>query len=126
MIVVAPGVAGNPCAGVVVQLMGVRPGGLIQLTDANDGSRRFEQIARIVADRGPPVGEVVHVRGATSLHPLAIARGVLGRFGASHSSQLEAALARQSADLVACQISSPTDRMSSSALLLRTTPGRIT
>ena len=71
------------------------------------------------------VRKVAHFAGVTGCYPIAIARHIFGRFGARYAGQFEPALARQSAHFITRQISSPTDRMSSSALLLRTTPGRI-
>jgi len=50
---------------------------------------------------------------------------VVRRRGAGYAGQLEAARFGQSAYVRACQISSPTERISSMALLLRTTPGCI-
>ncbi len=47
------------------------------------------------------------------------------RPGGGHSGQFETADAGEFADFAAGQISNPTERISSMALLLRTTPGRM-
>ena len=48
---------------------------------------------------------------------------IVRRRGAGYAGQFEAARLGQAAHVRACQISSPTERISSMALLLRTTPG---
>jgi len=48
---------------------------------------------------------------------------VTRRRGAGYAGQFEAARCGQAAYVRACQISNPTERISSMALLLRTTPG---
>ena len=75
--------------------------------------------------RRAPVGEVTHLSRESCRHPLVIKGAVLGRDGSCHPRQFETSVARQFADVVLGQISSPTCRISSIALLLRTTPGRI-
>ena len=118
VVILAPGVARDPAAGRLR-----RP---VQLRDAYDRLRRSQQIAWIVAHRGAPVRQILHFSGEACGHPAVIPGAVAGRRGRSGAGQFEAAAPRQFANLRDVHMSSPTDRISSRALLLRTTPGRMT
>ena len=83
-------------------------------------------MARIVAHLGAPVREIAHLAGEAGGHPLVIPGTLRNRLGTGHAGELEAAPAGQLANIPSVQISSPTERINSMALLLRTTPGRMT
>ena len=98
---------------------------VVEFADADDGAGGRENAARIVADAGTPVGQVAHFAGIAGGRPFVIAGAVGGGFGGGDTGQFEAAFTGKFLNLRARQISSPTERISSMALLLRTTPGRI-
>ena len=80
---------------------------------------------RVHADFGAVAGEVAHVAGISGVDPLAIPGGLGHRLGRCDAGEFEAAFAGQGAHLAGGQISSPTERINSSALLFWTTPGRM-
>jgi len=78
----------------------------------------------MIANRGAAIGEVTHFTGVARCHPLVVPGALRGRLGGRDTGQFEAAFARQLADGGGGQISNPTLRISSMALLFRTTPDR--
>ena len=75
---------------------------------------------------GSVIGEIAHLAGMTGGQPLLKAVVVVQGNGARHSGEFKSAMGGELTNFIRRQISSPTDRMSSMALLLRTTPGRMT
>jgi len=130
VIIVAPGVTRNPRQLAVIHAGGIRARGVVQLAGTNDGTGRRQKPPRVRAHFGAPVGEVPHLSSHAGMHPVAEV-GELGHWlGGGHAGQLETALAcqfpnRSGSQIRPLQISNPTDRISSMALLLRTTPGRM-
>ena len=125
VVVGAPGVARDPAAFAIGEAGGVRPGGLVELAGDDDAARRGQQEPGVVAQFGAAVGEVAHFAGPSGGGPVLVALAVGGGECGSDARELEAAIAGEGADAGGRQISSPTERMSSMALLLRTTPGRM-
>src|SRR5205823_916132 len=122
VIILAPGVARNPAAILAGEARGVRPRGLIELADADHVARSGQEISRIVADGGAAIGEIAHSTGLAFGDPVPVTGSIFSGQRGGHARELKSAVARQFADVVRGQISSPTWRISSMALLLRTMP----
>ena len=95
VVVVAPGVAGNPGELGFGERGRVGLRSVVELAHADDGARGGEQVARIVAHGGAAVGEVAHLAREAAGVPLVVAGGVGRGQGRRGPGEFEAALARQ-------------------------------
>ena len=76
MVVLSPGVAGNPSQLRLAKFRGVRLRSVTQLADADDRACGRQEVERVVADIGTPVGEVVHFAGEARSDPAMVDKRV--------------------------------------------------
>ena len=95
MVVLAPGISRHPSAIPVGPFGGPHLRPVIQLPNANDGSRTRKQEPRIGSNQRAPVRQVSHDTGHSAIHPVQVTTAVfIERHCPRDARQLESALAR--------------------------------
>src|ERR1700693_1162428 len=79
MIIVAPGVTGDPARFGIIQLGGTGLGTVLKFTNSVDRAGGSEQKLRIGSDGRAPVGQIAHRAGHSALYPVQVAPVVLGK-----------------------------------------------
>ncbi len=100
VIIVTPGVAGNPAVAGFIYFCGSRLGAVVEFRDAEDGARTRENQLGIGANLRAAIGEVAHGACHSAIYPVEIAAAVIGqRLGGCNAGKLKATVLGQELDL---------------------------